>query len=98
MQYIHDVGGFVTVCCVTLLCSDFIKHILHLYYSKFPYKEWGEVPLESKCRPYIVTMQGPVLTCRMTLEASSAISVISFTPSSANRWHIFTALNRPSAS
>jgi len=31
----------------------------------------------------------------MTLEASSVISVICFTPSSANRWHIFTTLNRP---
>jgi len=33
---------------LNILCNDSTNHILHLYYCKFPYKAWGEVPLESK--------------------------------------------------
>jgi hypothetical protein len=39
------------------LCYDFVYHILHLYYSKFPYEAWAKSHWKPNTRPYTATMQ-----------------------------------------
>jgi hypothetical protein len=74
MQYIHDVGGFVQCTVFNILCNDSINHILHLYYCKFPYKVWGEAPLESKHQTiYCHSARGQCLLDSLLLQTNPVL-------------------------
>jgi len=55
---------------LSILCNDFINHILHLYYCKFPY----EFPLESKCQTiYCHTARGHCLLDSLLLQTNPVL-------------------------
>ena len=59
---------------LNILCNDSINHILHLYYCKFPYEAWGEVPLESKCQTiYCHTARGHCLLDSLLLQTNPVL-------------------------